>query len=206
MCCQDGDPAIWQMLHEPAGWSPEAEDDFSPHEQPGAEELPTAAAELIIRLVATPRTGRPLGTVPHRPARKPDGIATVTEPGARAAPKTRSGLLQGRPLASDQSGPVPVCGHTRSGGLVSHDLAADKHSRLPRVPQVPGPPPRARAKVADRVEPTLVQDRQSDWAWGRGRSTRSVPGLSEPCGPTRACRGYVRPGKSMRKICARGIE
>lgn len=52
MCCQDGDAAIWQMLNEPAGWSTESERSSSLQEQPDTAELPTAAAALIIKLVA----------------------------------------------------------------------------------------------------------------------------------------------------------
>jgi hypothetical protein len=52
MCCQDGDAAIWQMLNEPAGWSTESEHSSSLRERPDTAELPTAAAALIIKLVA----------------------------------------------------------------------------------------------------------------------------------------------------------
>ena len=51
MCCQDGNEAIRQMLYEPAGWSAEAAGSFFISEQSASEELPTAAAELIIKLV-----------------------------------------------------------------------------------------------------------------------------------------------------------
>ena len=39
------------MLYQPAGWSAEAEDAIFLPGQPGAGQLPTAAAELIIKLV-----------------------------------------------------------------------------------------------------------------------------------------------------------
>jgi hypothetical protein len=53
MCCQDGDAAIWQILNESAGWSTESERSSSLQERPDTAELPTAAAALIIKLVAT---------------------------------------------------------------------------------------------------------------------------------------------------------
>ena len=133
MCCQDGDPAIWQMLHEPAGWSPQAEDDFSPHEQPGAEELPTAAAVLIIKLaaiqdgelVAIQDAEAVKGTVPpghsgswqvlHEPAgwspEAEDDFSPYEQPGAEELPTAAAELIirlvatprTGRPLRARTS-------------------------------------------------------------------------------------------------------
>jgi len=58
MCCQDGNEAIWQMVHEPARWPTRTEGSFSLHEQASTSELPTAAAELTIKLV-TIQDGEP---------------------------------------------------------------------------------------------------------------------------------------------------
>jgi hypothetical protein len=62
MCCQDGDPAIRQMLYETAGWSAEAESSFFmllPFEEP-----PTAAARLTILLVPIQDSVTVRGTLP----------------------------------------------------------------------------------------------------------------------------------------------
>jgi hypothetical protein len=69
MCCQDGNVAIWQILYETAGWSAEAEGSFSMREQLASEELPSAEAELKIRLVPVRDWVVVKGTVP--PARPP---------------------------------------------------------------------------------------------------------------------------------------
>jgi hypothetical protein len=64
MCCQDGNAAIRQMLNEPAGWSAEAEGSFFMQGQPACEELPTAAAELVITLVPVQDGEAVAGAVP----------------------------------------------------------------------------------------------------------------------------------------------
>ena len=104
MCRQDGNEAIWQMLNESAGWSAEAEDNFSARERPDAEQLPTAAAELIIKLVtiqdgevaAIQDVGAAKGAVPpgqprgrwrhHEPAAWPAAAGgAVSQPGQAGA-------------------------------------------------------------------------------------------------------------------------
>jgi hypothetical protein len=49
----------WQVPRRPARWPARAEDGSSLQEQPSPGELPTVAAELVIRLAAVDKTGSP---------------------------------------------------------------------------------------------------------------------------------------------------
>ena len=92
------------MLYQPAGWSAEAEDAIFLPGQPGAGQLPTAAAELIIKLVtvqdgevaAIQDVGAAKGAVPpgqprgrwrhHEPAAWPAAAGgAVSQPGQAGA-------------------------------------------------------------------------------------------------------------------------
>jgi hypothetical protein len=111
MCRQDGNEAIWQMLNESAGWSAEAEDNFSARERPDAEQLPTAAAELIIKLVtiqdgevaAIQDGGAAVSAAPirwpqgsrtdHEPTAAEDAISRPGQPGTAELPTVAAELI-----------------------------------------------------------------------------------------------------------------